>query len=308
MFSESYPYIGEFEVLDIGWPKEADKEIITNYFYTTSVDILKIYKPRTKFISKHDLGSAFIITGSYGKIGASILTTKACLRMGAGLTTVYAPECAYNILQISVPEAMCLSDKNIDYVTKLPKLDKFNAIAIGPGIGLHKKTKKLVEELIYKSQVPLVLDADALNIISENKSILNSLKPNSILTPHVKEFERLTQKCDTDFDRLEIAISFAKKYKIILILKGAHTAVVNSNGNVFFNSTGNAALAKGGSGDTLTGIIVGLLANSYKPIDAAIMGVYLHGVTADICIETHSKESVIASDIIETIGEAYLRL
>jgi NAD(P)H-hydrate epimerase len=197
---------------------------------------------------------------------------------------------------------MCISDLETDCITSLPAITNFNAIAIGPGIGSNSRTQKVVEQLLNECTVPLVIDADAINILAVNKNLLSAIKPNTILTPHIKEFERLTKKAETDFERLQNAIEFAKKYNLILVLKGAHTAVINSNGEIFFNSTGNPSLAKGGSGDMLTGIIAANLAKGYKPLNAAILGVFRHGQAADICVKKQNMESILASDLIEALS------
>ncbi len=301
LMKENYPIVGDFEILDIGWHPEADKNLDTNYYYTTKSDILSFYKKREKFVSKFDFGHALIIAGSYGKIGAALITTKACLRSGAGLTTTYSPECAYSILQSQAPEAMCISDSNSKYISESPIINHYNAIALGSGIGLNNKTKEVVLEIIQQANCPLVIDADALNILAENKTNLQLLKPNTILTPHTKEFERLTKPTVNDFDKLQLAIEFAKTYKIILVLKGVYTAVINSDGQVHFNSTGNSALSKGGSGDMLTGIIVANLAKGYQPISAAKISVYFHGLTAELCIKKQNSESVTTTDLIEEL-------
>lgn len=308
MFSENYPFTGDFEILNIGWPEEADQNLETNYYYVTPKEIKSIYKKREKFVSKHNFGHALIIAGSYGKVGAAVLATRACLRSGAGLTTAYSPECAYSILQSQAPEAMCISDPENKFITALPELVKYNSVAVGSGIGLNNQTKSMVADLISECTVSLVMDADAINMLSENKTLLSTLRPDTILTPHMKEFERLTKICDNSHERLMLAIDLAKKYCIIIVLKGVHTAIINSDGRVYFNSTGNSSLAKGGSGDALTGIIAGHLAQGYSPLNSAILSVYVHGVAADVCIEKQSKESVIASDLIESLGEAFLRI
>lgn len=301
LMKENDQYVGNFEILNIGWNPEADTHLDTNYYYTTKIDILSFYKKREKFVSKFDFGHALIIAGSYGKIGAALIATKACLRSGAGLTTTYSPECAYSILQSQAPEAMCISDSNHKYISEMPLVDNYNAVAIGSGIGLNSKTKEVMLTLIQKTNCPIVIDADAINILAENKTNLGLLKPNSILTPHTKEFERLTKPTDNDFDKLQLAIEFAIAYKIILVLKGVYTAVINSDGNVFFNSTGNSALSKGGSGDMLTGMIVANLAKGYNPLQAAIISVYLHGLAADNIVKKQTSESVISTDLIEEL-------
>lgn len=308
LMKENYSFVGNFQILDIGWKKDADKDLETDFYYTTIKEITSFYKKREKFVSKNDFGHALIIAGSIGKIGAALLATKACMKSGAGLTTTYAPKCAFEILQSQAPEAMFIPDTNNEFISELPELKNYSAIAIGPGLGLNEKTKSVVEQLILKSKSVLVIDADAINVLAENKQLLNHIKPNTIITPHSKEFERLTQKCESDYERLHMGIEFAKKYKIILVLKGAYTAIINCDGKVYFNSTGNSALAKGGSGDTLTGIIVAHLCKGYSPLNAAILSVYIHGMAADICIESQSKETVIATDIINAIETAFLNI
>jgi ADP-dependent NAD(P)H-hydrate dehydratase / NAD(P)H-hydrate epimerase len=305
LFKENYPFVGDFEILEIGWVKEADNDLETDYFFVTDNEIKSIYKKREKFVSKHNFGHALIVAGSHGKVGAAVLATRACLRGGAGLTTTYSPTCAYSVLQSAAPEAMCISDSNNDFIGSLPDLKKYNSVAIGSGIGIQDQTKRVVADLIQQCNVPLVIDADAINMLAENKTILTTLKPDTILTPHTKEFERLTTTSKTDFEKLSFGIEFAKKYQIILILKGVYTAIIKGDGKVYFNSTGNSSLAKGGSGDALTGIIAAQLAQGYKPFEAAILSVYLHGLAADICTETQGKESVIASDVIEALGSAF---
>lgn len=305
LMKENYCYVGDFEILDIGWHPEADKDLQTNYYYTTQNDILSELKKREKFSSKHNFGHALIIAGSYGKTGAALLATKACLKGGAGLTTVYSPKCAYNILQCMAPESMCISDSNNDFISELPPLNKFTAVAVGPGIGLNTKTKEAVLELIQQNELPIVIDADAINIIAENKNNIAAVKPNSVITPHAKEFERLTESANSDFEKLKLAIAFAKKHGIILVLKGAYTAVIDTNDNVYFNSTGNVALAKGGSGDVLTGIIASYLAQGYSPLVAAKLAVFKHGLAADNLIKKQAGESVLATDLIEELIHIY---
>ena len=308
MMKENYPAVGNFEIVDIGWPAEATEMTETDYYFTTINDIDSIYKKRERFVSKHDFGHALIIAGEYGKTGAALLATKACLNSGAGLSTTYSAACAFPVIQSMAPEAMFIADTNEKHISSLPDLKKYNAIAIGSGIGLNEETKKAVADLLLSDKNNIVMDADAINILAENKKLLELIKQDTIITPHEKEFERLTEKCDSDFDRILIAKEFAKKYKLILVLKGVYTAVFNSNGKVYFNSTGNSSLAKGGTGDTLTGIIVAQLAQGYSPLHAAILGVFIHGAAADICIKSKGKESVRSTDIIENIGKVFLNV
>ncbi len=200
---------------------------------------------------------------------------------------------------------MCLTDKNDICISDIVLPSIYHAIGIGPGIGTSKLTKKAFEQFLSTNISPLVIDADAINILSENKKLLRSLKPNTILTPHPKEFERLVGKWKDDQERLTLQRNFSIQHQLIVVVKGAHTAISDTQGTIYFNSTGNAGMATAGSGDVLTGIITGLLAQQYTPLDAAIMGVYLHGLAGDICLTKQSMESLIASDLIEHLGNAF---
>ncbi len=199
-------------------------------------------------------------------------------------------------------------DENESIFSKIPDLSAYSAIAIGPGLGIAKQSQAAFKFLIQESKLPLIIDADGLNILSENKTWLSFLPPNSILTPHIKEFERLAGKAENDFDRLQKQIDFAKKHKVYLVLKGAHTSIASPEGKVFFNSTGNPGMATAGSGDVLTGILLGLKAQNYTSLHASILGVFLHGIAGDFAAENKGQASLIASDIVESISEAYLSL
>jgi len=308
MMKEQSEFVGRFELLEIGWPQDIDKEMPSDYHFTTKADIAHIYKKRAKFSSKHDFGHALIVGGSYGKVGAAVLATKACIRSGAGLTSVYAPICANLMIQMQAPEAMFIEDPNTAHLSLVPARLDYKAIGIGPGIGTENETGIMVKEIITQSTCSLVIDADAINLLALDKDSFASLKPNTILTPHAIEFERMTQKVESDAERIELGRAFATKYSVILLLKGAHTAVILPDGNVFFNSTGNPALAKGGSGDVLTGIITGLLSSGYSAEEAAKLGVYVHGLAADVCTQQYGMETITASDIIEALKEAFFMI
>ncbi len=297
-------YVPDFEVLDIGLDKTFIHNIITPHHYINQADLKPLLKQRAKFSHKGTYGHALLIAGAYGKMGASVIAAKACLRSGAGLLTVQTPKKGIEVLQISVPEAMVNADANEELITEIPQLDKYNAVGIGPGLGTHPETESVIKKLLNYT-LPMVFDADAINILAHNKTWLSFLAPDTILTPHVKEFDRLTQKHINDFERLESAKQFAIKNRCILVLKGAYTQTVMPDGNVFFNSTGNAGLAKGGSGDTLTGIILGLLARGYTPPQAALIGVYVHGSAADSCLKKIHIESLLATDVIEKLPKAF---
>jgi NAD(P)H-hydrate epimerase len=242
-------------------------------------------------------------------MGAAVLCTKACLRGGAGLTTSHIPGCGYEIMQTALPEAMVMTDFNSSIVTKIEEdLSKFNTIGIGPGIGTASETKKLLQQVLDDFKKPVVLDADALNIISTNKDFLKIIPGNSILTPHPKEFERLFGKTENDYDRLQLAKQMSRELNLIIVLKSHHTSIIAPEGRVYINSTGNAGLAKGGSGDVLTGIITALVAQGYDPVEASILGVYLHGLAGDIAAEKYSEEAVLAGDITGNLGDAFRQI
>lgn len=307
-FRDFNEFVGDFEVLDIGLDEDFIEQQNCAHHFIIAADIAPMLKMRHAFSHKGTYGHALLVSGGKGKMGAAVLAAKACLRSGAGLLTAYIPACGYEIMQTALPEAMAETDAQEDFISRLPKLDGYLAIAAGPGIGMEKDTANMLKFLIQQAAVPLVLDADALNILAENKTWLAFLPQHTILTPHPKEFDRLTYTHTSDFERLQTAKEFAMKNKVIVVLKGAYTATVIPNGNVYFNSSGNAALAKGGSGDTLTGMLLGLLARGYDKLQACLLAVYLHGLCADMYVETKSSESMLAEDVIETIPFALFAL
>lgn len=269
--------------------------------------ILNRYQPIDSKTHKGIQGHALIIAGSYGKIGAAVLASKSCLKSGCGLVTAFIPECGYQILQMANPEVMTLTDESEKYISNIKFDIKPQAIAIGPGLGQEKKTQKAIHEFLKINTIPLVIDADALNILSQNREWLPLLPHKTILTPHPKELERLIGKWNTEEEKFIKAMAFSKQYHAIVVMKGAPTYIIDGK-IVYQNTTGNAALATAGSGDVLTGIITSLVAQSYQPIDAAILGVYLHGLTADIALPQTGYQSFIASDIIHYLGSAFISL
>jgi len=298
-------YTGDWHLVPIGLDEGFIRSMDTTNYYIDMDLVKKIVKRRAKFSHKGTFGHALLITGSYGKMGAALLAARACLRSGAGLLTMHIPKCGYEFMQTALPEAMVMVDDSNDCFTTVPEIEKYAAIGIGPGLGMDKLTQKAFLKLIQKSSKPLVIDADAINIIGKNKNILVQIPSNSIFTPHPKEFERLAGKSDNDYQRLELLRTFAYKIKSIIVLKGAHTCIATPQGDCYFNSTGNPGMATAGSGDVLTGIITGLLAQGYSSFEAAILGVYLHGLTGDIAAKQFGKEAMIASDMVEMLGNAY---
>jgi len=261
--------------------------------------IRHLVKIRERNSNKGNYGHVMIIAGSHGKMGAAVLASKSCLRSGVGLLTSYIPKCGYTVLQTSVPEAMCLTDKNENWLSELPKKLPYHAIGIGPGIGTEKETQACLQSLLVLENNPMVIDADALNLIAENPAMLKDIPKDAILTPHIREFERLVGNWNTLEERFEKQKKFAEKYQCILVLKDAETCICSPLGDIYINTIGNAGMATGGSGDVLTGIITGLLGQGYLPLHAALIGVYFHAKAGDAAAEIKGKNALIASDIIE---------
>ena len=282
--------------LDADFLAQASNRI---YILDEKVDSSIRIRPRKSH--KGTYGHAIIFAGSYGKMGAAVLSAKACLRSGVGLLTMAVPKCGYEIIQISVPEAMCLADESEKFLFQLPDIKSYSAIGIGPGIGKGNSTAYLLKQLLVKAQRPLVLDADAINILAEQKDLLELIPEGTILTPHIKEFERLVGTAKSIEERYIKLQEFSMKYKCIVVLKDAYTCVSSSKGDLYFNSSGNQGMATGGSGDVLTGIITGLLAQGYQPLLAALLGVFKHGVAGDIAARKKGFSAMIASDIVERL-------
>ena len=260
---------------------------------------------RGKFSYKNTFGHALLLAGSRGKVGAAVLAAGGALRGGAGLLTVAVPGSGYAILQTTRPEAMCLPDANPDHLSELPDLAPYQAIGIGPGIGQEPATRAVLEKLLRTAQVPLVLDADALNLLGQHRELLALLPENTVLTPHPGEFTRLTEKARDDYHRLALLRGFARQYKVIVVLKGACTAVAAPDGQVYFNSTGNPGLATGGSGDVLTGLLLALRADQrLEPLTAARLAVLAHGHAADLAVRHTGEAGMIAGDIVRHLGPA----
>lgn len=311
LLSDNREYVKDFEILDISLDLDSLENQPSDYNYISSDYIPDFYKERAKFSHKGDYGHALVIGGSYGKIGAALLTAKATLKSGAGMITSYVPECGYEIIQTSFPEAMALTDFSKDKITAFPKIEKYNVIAIGPGMGTNEKTMLAFEQFLNETDFQnklLVIDADGINLLSQNSGLLEKLPANTILTPHSKELERLIGLWKNDYEKIERIKQFVQKHQLIVISKCAHTAIFIPSGEVYFNSTGNPGMATAGSGDALTGIIAGQIAKGFNPADAAIFGVYLHGLSGDLAKENLGEESLQASDIINNIPLAYKQL
>jgi ADP-dependent NAD(P)H-hydrate dehydratase / NAD(P)H-hydrate epimerase len=301
----SHPFTGEWVTVDIGLNKNFIRESETSHFQVTRKDAARIIRPRKKFDHKGTFGHALIIAGSYGKIGAAVLASRAVLRSGAGLLSVHVPACGYSILQTALPEAMVSTDAHEHFFTKAPALEKYSTIGIGPGIGQEPATVKALAEVLENFRKPVVIDADGLNILGANPALMKLIPENSVLTPHPKEFERLVGKWENDFIRLEKQKHLAAQLKCVIALKGAYSSIATPEGKVYFNSTGNPGMAKGGSGDVLTGILTALLAQGYSAEETAILGVYLHGLAGDIGSQEKGTYALIATDLVEFLPQSF---
>jgi len=306
-FPENDAWIGEWVLLDIGLSPEFLAHTEVKNFMVTAATAMPLLRKRNRYDHKGVFGHTLLICGGRGKMGAAILSARSCLRSGSGLVTARVPASGVDIIQTAVPEAMIVIDPNENYFSELPDLAGYTAIAIGPGTGMEKPTREAFK-LLIQAGIPLVIDADAINILGENKTWLSFLPPGSILTPHMKEFERIAGKTSDDFHRNELQREISFKYSCYIVLKGAHTAITTPSGHCYFNTTGNPGMATGGSGDVLTGLIAGLVAQHYPPLEAALLGVYLHGLAGDMAAEAAGQEALTANDIINNIGNAYLTL
>lgn len=307
LLAENSDFTGTVHVLDIGLDQNFYTQTNASFEFIESGLIKQIYKPRPDFAHKGDFGFGCIIAGSYGMMGAAVLATRACLTIGAGKVVSVVPKKGYAVMQVSAPEAMTITS-GTKYIKELPALEKYSAIGIGPGIGIREAHRKLLHTLFTNYGKPIVLDADALTVLSSNQKLIELIPQDSILTPHPAEFDRLFGKCENDFERIEKARQKAKELNIYIVLKGHHTFIATPGEMGYFNSTGNPGMATGGSGDVLTGIIAGLLAQQYSSLEACLLGVYLHGLAGDIAARETSQETLLASDIIKYLDQGFRQL
>ncbi len=306
-FADVSPHVGEWHILPIGLHKGYLESVRANNFYVTKQLIKEQLFERHKFSHKGNYGHALLISGSYGKMGAPVLASRACLRAGVGLLTTHVPRLGYQIIQTAVPENMTSIDNSEYIFTIVPEdVSKYDTLAIGPGIGTEKETVNALNQLLDNFHKPIIFDADAINILAANKELLEKVPENSIFTPHPKELERLIGKTDNYYERNQLQIEFSKKYSSVVLLKGAYSSIICPDGSCYFNSTGNPGMATAGTGDVLTGIILGLLSQGYDSKWATLIGVYLHGLSGDIAVEKFGEDSLISSDIIDQLGQAFL--
>ncbi|WP_010135866.1 bifunctional ADP-dependent NAD(P)H-hydrate dehydratase/NAD(P)H-hydrate epimerase [Ochrovirga pacifica] len=308
LLPETGSYVGQWKLLSINLSKKHKEKLATDFFYLQAKDLIPIVKKRAAFSHKGTYGHTELIGGSLGKMGAIVLATKASLKIGAGLATAHTPFCGMQILQISVPEAMWTGTADCEFYLAGVYKNQKKTIGIGPGMGTHPDTESFLLSVLQTNQKPMVLDADALNILAKNKNWISLIPKGSILTPHPKEFERLVGNFNSDYEKKQLLVEFAKKNQCIVVLKGAYTAIGNTDGTIYFNSTGNAGMATGGSGDVLTGMITGLLAQNYSPLHAAMIGVYIHGLAGDLAIKEQGMLSITATDLVKYIEKATLHI
>ena len=315
LLPENEPFIGEVHILDIGLHINFEASEAAPFEIIDPEAVKAIYKPRKKFSHKGSYGHAALVSGSRGMMGAAILSSLACLHSGVGKLTSYIPGCGYLALQTAVPEAMCRISGD-DHIIAVPALGDHEAVGIGPGIGIVPSNVQLLKDIFQSVKQPMLIDADALNIIGENRELLELVPPHSILTPHPKEFERLFGAVNNDFERIQLALQKSKEHNIHILLKGHYSFISIPPAapsdlpplKGYFNPTGNPGMAKAGSGDVLSGIITALLAQGYTPLQSCVLGTWLHGMAGDIAAEKFTQEAMVAGDIIACLPQAFKEL
>ncbi len=308
LYPENQAFIGKLRVLDIRLSQEGMEKIEAQYTVLEENEVHAMLMDRNPFAHKGQMGNALIIAGSYCMAGAAILAARACLRSGVGKVTVNTPKRNISVLQMSVPEAIVQKGSEETIFAEAVETDEFDALGIGPGLGQSEQTAIALISQLRRVQCPVVIDADAINILANHKAWLQQLPKGVILTPHPLEFDRLEGHSADTYERLNKASSLAERLQGYVILKGHYTAICFPDGHIAFNPTGNAGMATAGSGDVLTGILTALLARGYKPEDACKVGVYLHGLAGDLAAIDLGEESMLASDIIRYLSRAFKRL
>lgn len=308
LLPENHVFVGEWQTIPIGLDEEFIASLETGFTLIDKELLRPLLRPRPRVAHKGSFGHALLLAGSKGKIGAAVLATRACVRSGVGLCTVHTPVCGLDVLQTAVPAAMCSVDEEEEFISAPPDLAAYQTVGAGPGLGQDQQTANALKLLIQNTQVPMVIDADALNILAENPTWMAFLPKSSILTPHPKEFERMAGSFDSDLDRLEGAREMARKNALVIVLKSAYTSVCTPDGKVYFNNRGNSGMATGGSGDVLTGLITGLVAQGYPPEQAAILGVFWHGTAGDVAARHLGEPSMTAMDLVQYMGHAWIEL
>ncbi len=307
-FDTNEHLVGDWRIHDIRLHPRVIANTACEYRTIEAEDIRSILPLRGKFSHKGTFGHALMISGCYGMMGAALLAGESCLRSGTGLVTLHVPKFGYAIVQAGFPEAIVCLDQSDILFSEPPDLSPYSAIGVGPGLGTKSNSGRGLKMLLERTEVPLVIDADGLNILSQHPEWFGLLPEGTILTPHPKEFDRLAGGSVDSYERHLKQREFAKQHKVVVVLKGAHTGIASPDGRYWFNTTGNPGMATGGSGDVLTGLITGLLAQGISVLDAALAGVYIHGLSGDLAAEDLGEEALIAGDLIKYVGAAFLEL
>ncbi|MBT8220676.1 MAG: NAD(P)H-hydrate dehydratase [Bacteroidia bacterium] len=298
-------YVGTWHCVDIGLSQGGIAQIEAQRVLVDIEFAKKLYRPKRKYDHKGTNGRSLLISGSSDMPGAAVLNTKGCLRSGSGLVTLYSIPSVIRLAQQSIPEILSSIDQGVNHIITTPDLNNFDSIGVGSGLGTHAETANALREMLRDCKQPLVIDADALNIIAQ-LDLVDTISRNSIITPHPREFERLFGSFDNDFERIDFIKKHCMAHGVTIVLKGPHTCIGTPGGMIYFNASGNPGMATAGSGDVLTGMITSLIAQNYSPEEAAILGVFLHGLAGDVALKTlGSYEGIIASDIIDAIPEAF---
>ena len=317
LLPQNADFVGEWHLEDIGLSTRFIEGAATYWHYTDAAAVAQTLPARPKFSHKGTFGHALLLAGSRGKMGAALLAAGACLRSGVGLLTAQIPSLGYGIFQISQPEAMCLPDPQTDFISELPDLKPYQAVGIGPGLSQNAASLAVFQQLLKEAVasktrpkgLPLIIDADALNLLGQHRELLPLLPENTVLTPHPKEFERLTEPARDDYHRLELLRDFARTHRCLVVLKGAYTCLATPTGDLHFNSTGNPGMATGGSGDVLTGVLLALRAHAQLPaFEAVRLGVYAHGLAGDLAAAETGQAGLVAGDLVRHIGPALATL
>lgn len=303
-FEDNEQCVGEWKILDIDLDEATIRKTQADFTLVEARNVRPLLRPRRNFTGKRDYGSALVMAGSLGMMGAAVMCARAALRCGAGLATVHSARCGMPVIQTAVPEAMFEPDSSENFISDMSVYHNHQVVMAGPGIGTREKTANALADLLKKVKSPLVLDADALNCIAQHPEMLPLLPPQTVITPHQGEFDRLFGEQQTAEQRLKKAIEMAQYYNIIIVLKSHHTAIVRPTGRVYFNSSGNPGMATAGAGDVLTGVIGAFIAQGYRPDLAATIGVYIHGLAGDLAASEIGQFGVIASDISDHLGRA----
>lgn len=308
LMPENAKQIGQVHILDIGLHPGFLKNIRPAFEMVDEGMVRSILRPRSKFAHKGDFGHAALIAGSLGMMGAGVLAARACIHSGVGKLSCHTIKAGYTTMQVAVPEAMCVLEPGKHYIESVGAVDRYDAIGIGPGLGNSAGHGAWLADLLSRSRQPMVIDADGLNTLAQHPALLEELPPGGVLTPHPKEFERLFGESANDFERVRLAQERSARHKVVIVLKGAYSFIATPGGMGYFNSTGNPGMATGGTGDVLTGIVLGLLTQGYPAEQAAIAAVYLHGLAGDMAAASLSQEFMTASDLIHYLGAAFIRV